>query len=389
MLSLTNISFKFDYTKNGDFMIKRYNYTILKILIPIFVFMIISILCIYSSSFLLPTSYNNLFIKQIIWYIIGFIIIFLISNLKSDFFYRYSFVLYIIGNIFLILVLFFGTESNGAKCWFTIPMIGSFQPSEFMKIILILVLSNYLNKHKDIKKTFKNELKIIFNCFILTLIPSFFIFLEPDTGIIFIFFMILIVMLFVYGIRYRWFITLIIIITLLSSAFLILFFKYQDTFINIFGTKFFYRMDRLVDFKNGSGMQLTNAMAAVGSAGIFGHGFNKTPIYFPEPQTDFIFSIFASNFGFIASLILILIILYFDLNILRIAMKCNFQNKLIISGILGMLLFGQIQNIGMNIGLMPITGITLPFISYGGSSLISYMIIIGIILNITKKETIY
>jgi cell division protein FtsW (lipid II flippase) len=157
----------------------------------------------------------------------------------------------------------------------------------------------------------------------------------------------------------------------------------------MFGTNFFYRMDRLIDFKNGSGMQLTNAMAATGSAGLFGHGFAKTPIYFPEPQTDFIFSVFASNFGFLASIILILIILYFDLNLIKISFKCNFQNKLIISGILSMLLFGQIQNIGMNIALLPITGITLPFISYGGSSLISYMIILGIILNIINKESSY
>lgn len=389
MLSLTNISFKFDYTKNGDSMNKRNFYNYLKILIPIFVFMIVSILSIYSSSSLLSSNYNNLYIKQIIWYIIGFIIVIMISNIKSDFIYKYSYILYIIGNILLILVLLFGTESNGARCWFSLPGIGSFQPSEFMKIVLILILSNYLNKHKDIKKTFKNELKIIFNCFILTLIPSFFIFLEPDTGIIFIFFSILIVMLFVYGIRYRWFIALTLIIALSFGSFLLLFFKYQDTFINIFGTKFFYRMDRLIDFKNGSGMQLTNAIAAVGSAGIFGHGFNKTPIYFPEPQTDFIFSVFASNFGFISSIILLLIILYFDLNLIRISIKCNIQSKLIISGILAMLLFQQLQNIGMNIGLLPITGITLPFISYGGSSLISYMITIGIILNIIKKETIY
>lgn len=388
MRTFTNISFKFDYTKNGDIMHKKYLYNYLKLILPIIVFMIISIISIYSSQNLLSLSYNTLYIKQIIWYIIGFFIAFLISNLKSNYIYKNTYILYIIGNIFLILVLFFGTKSNGAKCWFNIPMIGFIQPSEFMKIILILVLSNILNKYKNMKRTFKNELILIFKCFMLTLIPCIFIFLEPDTGLIFIFFSILIVMLFIYSIRYRWFIIIGIITCLLSGSFLILFFKYQNLFINIFGNKFFYRMDRLIDFKNGSGMQLTNALAATGSAGLFGYGFNKTPIYFPEPQTDFIFSIFSSNFGFISSIILLLIILYFDLSIIKIAIKCNFQNKLIISGILSILLFQQTQNIGMNIGLLPITGITLPFISYGGSSLISYMIMIGIILNIIKKETI-
>ena len=133
-------------------------------------------------------------------------------------------------------------------------------------------------------------------------------------------------------------------------------------------------------------MQLTNALIGIGSAFIFGHGFNNTPIYFPEPQTDFIFSVFASNFGFVPTIMILLLIIYFDMQLIKISMKCNDQYKYAISGILAMLIFQQVQNIGMNIGLLPITGITLPFISYGGSSLVSYMIIIGIILKIENKK---
>ena len=119
----------------------------------------------------------------------------------------------------------------------------------------------------------------------------------------------------------------------------------------------------------------------------FGFGFNNTPIYFPEPQTDFIFSVFATNYGFIGVSFLLILIIYFDINIIKIGMNVRSkQEKYIISGILGMLLYQQVQNIGMNIGLLPITGITLPFISYGGSSLISYMIIIGFILNISNSR---
>ena len=359
----------------------------LKIIIPIIIFMIISIISIYSSQNLLSSSYNLLYLKQIIWYFIGFILIALIYNINNKYINNYPYILYIIGNFLLVMVLLFGTESNGAKCWFTIPILGSFQPSEFMKIILILILSDFLYKNKNIKKTFKNELLIIIKSFIIILIPSLLIFLEPDTGIIFIFLSILIIMLFTYGIRYRWFILLFFILGIFITIFLLLFFKYQNIFINIFGTNFFYRMDRLLDWKNGSGMQLTNALAATGSAGLFGYGFTKTPIYFPEPHTDFIFSVFASNFGFIPTIILLLITLYFDLQLIILATKQEIKNKLIILGILAMLIFQQIQNIGMNIGLLPITGITLPFISYGGSSLISYMILIGIILNIVKRKT--
>ena len=134
-------------------------------------------------------------------------------------------------------------------------------------------------------------------------------------------------------------------------------------------------------------MQLTNALTGIGSAGIFGFGFNNTPIYFPEPQTDFIFSVFATNYGFIGSTLLLILIIYFDINIIKIGINVKSeQEKYVIAGIIGMLLYQQIQNIGMNIGLLPITGITLPFISYGGSSLLSYMITIGLMLNISNQR---
>ena len=128
-------------------------------------------------------------------------------------------------------------------------------------------------------------------------------------------------------------------------------------------------------------------MAAIGSSGLFGHGYNQTPIYFPESSTDFIFAVYASNFGFIGVIVLIGIIIYLDVNIILLTRK-NIEDtdKYIVAGILGMLLFQQVQNIGMTVGLFPITGITLPFVSYGGSSLLSYMLLVGILLNISVKK---
>ena len=136
---------------------------------------------------------------------------------------------------------------------------------------------------------------------------------------------------------------------------------------------------------------MDNALASIGSSGLFGHGFNKTPIYFPESSTDFIFAVFSSNFGFIGVFVSLLLFFVFDLYIFYILKKKNNSiGKYILIGILGMLFFQQIQNIGMTIGLFPITGITLPFISYGGSSLLSYMIIIGLLTNIFfEKEKKY
>ena len=172
-----------------------------------------------------------------------------------------------------------------------------------------------------------------------------------------------------------------------SSLFLYLYYFKENLFIKIFGSSFYYRLERIFNWKSGSGLQLENALAAIGSGGLFGHGFNNTPIYFPESSTDFIFAVYASNFGFIGVLLLLFIIIYLDINIILIAKRRIIDtNKYILAGIVGMLVFQQIQNIGMTIGILPITGITLPFVSYGGSSLLSYMIIVGIILNISIKK---
>lgn len=358
------------------------------LIIQILLFSILSIIAIYSSSYLMSYDYKYMHIKQTIWYVIGFILMIMIYIKKKNYFYKYIDILYYIGILLLILVLIFGTNINGARAWFIIPKIGSIQPSEFMKIFLILKLSKILNKNEKLERTFKNELLIITKCLLITIIPAFLTFLEPDTGNVILYFIICLIMLFIYGIRYRWFITFIIMIVLIGGGFLYLYFYKSSTFIDIFGTNFFYRMDRIIEWKNKEGMQLENALAAVGSSPINGYGIKNTPIYFPEPHTDFIISVIFSNFGFYFSILLIIYILIFDLNIICIGINTNKKNKYIIGGTISMLIFQQIQNIGMNIGLLPITGITLPFISYGGSSLLSYLIIIGIILNINKKNTI-
>ena len=136
---------------NGDYMnfnsLNKRNIDY-KIIIPLIIFCIISVTSIYSSSELLSIHYNNLFIKQIIWYCIGFILIKLIMKIDLEVIFKHINILYIIGNVLLALVLIFGTQSNGAKCWFSIPGIGSFQPSEFVKIILILMLAKELNKYE-------------------------------------------------------------------------------------------------------------------------------------------------------------------------------------------------------------------------------------------------
>ena len=363
------------------------------ILIPMILFAIISVVTIYSAQSLLGADMQNLALKQVVWYILGFGIAYFIMFIGNDFIYRNIWILYGIGVLSLLGLFFFGTSINEARCWYTLPWnLGTIQPSEFMKIILIMTLGSMIQKfHENFDHpSVMEEFRFLVKVGIVVGIPSILTFLQPDTGVVLIYLLITVVMLFISGIRYRWFAFLFGIAALAVAVILGIYFINQDLFVKIFGTSFFLRVDRLLDWSSGSGYQLENGISAIGSGGLFGNGFNQTPVYFPEPQTDFIFAVFGSNFGFIGSLALISLLIFFNVKLIMIAIKNNSNiNKYVIGGIVGMLIYQQFQNIGMTIGLMPITGITLPFISYGGSSLLSYMIMVGIIFNISNETLRY
>ena len=362
------------------------------VLIPLLIFALISIITIYSAQTILPSYLQNLALRQIIWYVVGFGLAYFMMFIGNDFIYDHAWVLYGIGILSLIGLFFFGTDINDARCWYTIPGVGTIQPSEFMKIILIITLGTIIHDFND---NFSNlslmeEFKFLIKVGLIVLFPSILTFLQPDTGVVLIYLLITFVMLFISGIRYRWFIIAIGLLLALVGVVLGIYFINQDLFVDIFGTSFFLRVDRLLDWSNKSGYQLENGLLSIGSGGIFGTGIKNTPLYFPEAQTDFVFAVYASNFGFIGSMFLILLLLFFDIRLIQIALKSRSnKNKYVIAGIVGMLIYQQIQNIGMTIGLMPITGITLPFISYGGSSLLSYMIMAGIIFNISNETLRY
>ncbi len=358
----------------------------------VFIFFLISVVTINSALTYLPSDVGNLALKQVIWYGVGLLLVFIIFKVKNEYLYRNAWFFYILCNLLLLCLLLFAPAVNNSKCWFIIPKIGSFQPSEFTKISLMLVLGTMINNFRlDYEEpSIKEEFIFLLKTFIVVLIPSILTFLEPDTGVVIIYFIIYISMLFASGIRLRWFIILGGIILLTIGLVLGCYFTSEKLFVSIFGNNLYYRFERVFNWKSGSGLQLENALAAIGSAGVFGHGYNKTPIYFPESGTDFIFAVFASNFGLLGCFLFLLLLLLFDGKLFFIAIKkIPLTDKFVLAGIIGMLIFQQIQNIGMTIGLLPITGITLPFISYGGSSLLSYMILIGIILNIREEHSNY
>ena len=358
-----------------------------KLISCIILFFIISILSIYSSLKITNNSLGNIFIKQIIYYGIG-IIIALFAYYKKKEIFKYSFSIYLFINILLLLLLFLGTSINGSKCWLIIGPF-SFQPSEFMKIFIIINTAKLLNKYRS-KKHLKKEFKMLLIILILVIIPSILTFLEPDTGVVLIYFIISLSMILYRGINKKWYLIVLSILGIIILVIVFFLIYQKQELINFLDNSLFYRFDRIFNWQKQSGYQLENSVISIGSAGLFGFGLNKIPLYYPEASTDFIFTSFNSILGFIGNIFLFIIIIIFDTSILKIIKrKIKKVDEYTIIGLFSMIFYQQIQNIGMTIGLLPITGITLPFISYGGSSLLSYMFIIGIIFRISHDNHKY
>ena len=358
-----------------------------KLISCIIIFFIISILSIYSATKITSNSLGNIFLKQIIFYVIGLIVMLIAYHKKKEIF-KNSLVIYIFINMLLLLLLLFGVSINGSKCWLILGPI-SFQPSEFMKIFLIINIAKVLNKYRN-KKKMKKESKMLLIIILLVMIPSILTFLEPDTGVVLIYLIISISILLYRGINKKWYLILLGILGIISLVFIIFLIYKRDLLINFLDNSIFYRLDRIFNWQKQSGYQLENSIISIASSGIFGFGLRSIPLYYPEASTDFIFTSYSSIFGFIGNCILFIIIIIFDISILKIINhKIKKVDEYTLVGLFSMLLYQQIQNIGMTIGLLPITGITLPFISYGGSSLLSYMFIIGIILRISHDNHKY
>ena len=350
-------------------MLKKIDYFLLCLLIIMNIFSLIGLF-----------NYDKILLyKQIIWILIGIVIILFITVIDNNIIYKNSHIIYIICNIFLLLLLFFAEPINGSKCWFKIPGLGNIQISEFTKISLIIFLSDYLSKNN----------KIIFKSIIIVLIPSILTFLEPDTGAVLMYSIIVLAILFALKISYKWYLGGTLIIT--SCIFLILYLYCFNInlFIKILGSSFFLRIERLIDWFNKEGMQLNNSMMAISIGGLLGTGINKNLVYFPEGHTDFIFATISSHLGFLGSFILIITILLFDIRIINLAIQSKSKrDSLLLVGFISVLFYQQFQNIGMTFGILPITGITLPFISYGGSSILSYSILVGMYMNIYNKKMV-
>lgn len=352
------------------------------LLIAVILICIFGIIMIYSaSSIWAEYKYNDpfKFVKaQSIFFIIGLLFIFILSKFNIDILYKKANLILLTCFILLVLVLIpgIGTIRNGSRSWFGIGSLG-IQPSEFAKIGLIIFVAKYLaNNQKNVKDIKKGVLPI------LLVIGVFFalIMLEPDFGTAMVIVLTLIVMIFISGVKLSFFIK-IGILGLLGIVGLIIVAP--------------YRMERIISFLNpwvdplGSGYQIIQSLYAIGPGGLLGQGFlnsHQKQFYLPEPQTDFIFSIISEEFGFLGILIVTSFIAFIFYRIIKIALKENNLFKKYLAFGLGFgIIIQSLLNIAVVIGLIPVTGVTLPFLSYGGSSLLISMISIGIILNISKR----
>ncbi len=348
--------------------------------IPIFGLLAISLLNMYLVG-QNQSMYQNYLVKQALWFGLGLGELIIFYIIKPKIVFKYAKYLYFINVLLLILVLFWGKTINGSKAWFDFYFF-SFQPSELMKFTLALYLSSFLAKTK--KKGMKQEFKVILKALFITLIPSLLVFLEPDTGAIIIYFAILMGMILVYKINFKWYIILIIILIVFIGGFGYLYYFKQDLLIDLIGTSFFYRVDRILTFVNNDSFQLNRALISIGMADFFkGNG----GVYIPEAPTDFIVALSISNLGIISFVLMIICFFVLDFYFLVKLFKINNkQYKLFMAGFLAMFIFAQIQNIGMNLGILPIIGLPLPFVSYGGTNTLVYFMFLGVLINLDYKK---
>ena len=345
-------------------------------ILPIIFLLALSLINIYSARYV-TSIYKEAFIRQGIWILFGVIICILIYNINIKYLLKYSFIFYIFGVVSLVLVLFFAPKINGARSWFRFIGI-SLQPSELFKFFYMVSLC----------KLGSSENKNFLTMFIVSIIPIILIFLEPDSGVALMYFIISFVIVFMTTKRKKLIIWAGFFMSLICFSFIYLYFTNQKVFIDLFGTSFFYRMDRLVDFKNNTSYQLSNALIGIGASGITGLGIKSSKIYVPELITDFAFDLTAFNFGY---MMLICVSLTYTFLLIKIFSKTNTTNsfyKLFYTSSFCLLLYQVTEHIFMNLGLAPITGITLPFLSYGGSSLVSYFMILSLLLKNSNKKYI-
>lgn len=314
-------------------------------------------------------------LRQLMWIGIGIVVILLLLLMDYVALRNYARIIYwvIVGILAMLFIL--GKSVRDTQSWFRLGDYG-FQPSEIAKIVLIIMMARLLAEFKD-RQGGLERWRDFFKLMLYFGIPLVLILLQPDMGTALVFIFVLIVMLFMAKANWKFIATVAGTITALAP--IAWFFVLED-----------YQKERFASFLNpnsAAAYNVNQSKAAIGSGQLTGKGFMASQVYVPEKHTDFIFSAVAETFGFIgAALVLIAFaLLIFRLFKLAHNVKDPFGSYIII-GVMAMTAFHTFENIGMSMGLMPVTGIPLPLVSYGGSNMLANMISFGIVLNIAMRN---
>lgn len=365
------------------------------VILPVFLLCLIGLLSLYVALTHDPRD-TNIFrgiAMQSLWYALGALVVVIIMHLDAKWLWRLTPFLYVIGlAVMLALLEYYDptlAASTGSKNWFRFGTM-TFQPSELMKIAYILMLALIITRHnvKNSLRTLKTDLLLIGKLVLATIPVLVLVKMQNDFGTMLVFLAIFAGMFLMSGISWLIVVPAIVLVAVTGTAVILLVTTDfgRELLSNVgFKSYQFARIDSWLDpfhDPQGQSFQLAHALMAIGSGGMFGTGYNVSNVYVPVRESDMIFSVIGENFGFIGGAFVILLYFVLIYRMIRVCFDMNNEfYAYIATGIIMMILFHVFENIGANIGLLPLTGIPLPFISQGGSSIIGNMMGIGLILS--------
>ncbi|ARK21403.1 rod shape-determining protein RodA [Sporosarcina sp. P26b] len=378
---------------------ERFDWTLAFIIL---LFAIISFFVIGSAQ--TSEQYTqNFVLKQVRWYILGSFIVAMVMYFEPEQYKKFAWYFYGFG-IFLLVFLMLAPGGPGqiaemrysAKRWLHLPVIGTIQPAEFIKTFFIIGLAKMVSTHNErsLNRTYTTDLLLLGKIALMLVVPLFLIMKQPDLGTSLVFISITAAIVIVSGISWKLLVPIFSLGAAAAGGILWMSLFAQDLLDKFgFSPYQFKRVYSWLDpysYPTDEGYNLITAMTAIGSGELTGKGFLERVVYIPENHTDFIFSVIGEEYGFIGACLVITLYFILIYHLTKVALSLHDPFSVYVcTGIIAMIAFHVFENIGMNIQLLPITGIPLPFISYGGSSLFSNMLAIGLIFSMKFHQRTY
>lgn len=372
------------------------------IILCVMLLAMIGLVSLYSTVSLMQDGSIRTTIMQVIWYVLGVVVAGIIMLFDSKQLWKITNYLYWIGILALIATLFLYDRSlavsTGAKSWINIPIINfTLQPSEFVKIPYILILSKTVTLHNSsfADRTLESDFMLIGKLLLYSILPFTLLMLQNDLGTTLVYIAILAGIILLSGIQWKILLPVIIVVLTVGIGTIILVIYNREFLKEVFGFQEyqFERIDTWLDPYHDTtraSYQVIQAFKAIGSGGVFGKGLGISDVYVPVRESDMIFATIAENFGFVGGSFLIFVYFVLVYNMIKIVYDTkNEFYAYIATGVIMMIVFHVLENVGMNIGLLPVTGIPLPFVSQGGSALLGNMMGIGLIMSMRFHHRSY